>query len=232
MNTNTTLETPLWERYLREGFSFPVPTSTYIPQVSSEKTPHLIWLMEPEEKHNGRWILLGGRAKARKPGRMSSSGVRLLPSFQTPMQCLRAEFTEEAGGAGATMISPKLWAIKCDPNSGLRKTTLGKLTHNTCPEPLRNVPVFGHYGVPDSIFTGGVKGTPHPNDGEAKGFFKYDVRKVEVTASEQESKFGANHDLIVAVYRLELAGCQINKAEAFSDLTKLRRTLPKLLAAL
>ncbi len=130
------------------------------------------------------------------------------------------------------MISPKLWAVKCDPNSGLRKTTLGKLTHSTCPEALRNVPVFGHYGVPDSIFLGAVEGTPHPNDGEAKGFFKYDVRNIQITATEEESKFGANHDLILAVYRLELAGCRIDKAEAFSDLAKLRRKLPKLLAAL
>lgn len=128
------------------------------------------------------------------------------------------------------MIRPRLWAVKCDPNSGLRKSTLGKLTHYTCPRALRNAPVFGHYGLPDSIFIGGVKGIPFPNDGEAKGFFVYDVRQIEVAASEEESKFGANHDLILAVYRLELAGIRIDKSLAFSDLKKLRKDLPKLLA--
>jgi hypothetical protein len=231
MKSNPTLETPLWELYLREGFSFPVPTSTCIPLVSSAN-PNLIWLMEPEEKHRGRWILVGGRAKARKPGRKSCTGAPLLPSFQSPLQCLRAEWTEEAGGKGARLILPKLWAVKCDPNSGLRKSTLGKLTHNTCPPALRNAPVFGHYGLPDSIFVAAIKGTPHPNDGEAKGFFKYDVRQIEVAATEEESKFGGNHDLILGVYRLDLAGYPIDKGEAFSDLKKLRKTLPKMLARL
>src|SRR4029453_11739283 len=133
-------------------------------------------------------------------------GGRVELPAQDHMTCALVEWDQEAGGKGAILVNPRLWAVKTDPKADIRESTLGKLTHELCPEELRAVPVHGHYGVPDCLYIAPVLGTPAPKDGEAKRCFYFDIRELDVTETMEQSRFGANHDLILEVYRLSLLG--------------------------
>jgi hypothetical protein len=192
-------------------FSLAVPTSSIIAYHPDDK--YLVAVLEQAEKHRGRLTIAGGKIE--------------LPR-QNARQCAVEEFDQECGGKGCTLDDIKLWAIKTDPYSDVRESKLGKLTHNLCPELLRDVPVIGHYGAPDHIYTASAIGTPYPKDGEAKQCFFFDVRTIEITADEKDSKFGAQQDLYLAVYRLYLDGRAV-EPDDFVDFNALRHKLPGLL---
>src|SRR4029453_19392287 len=115
-------------------FSISVPTSTVI--AIDPGDPYRVCVIEQVKKHGGRLTLVGGRVE--------------LPA-QDHMTCALVEWDQEAGGKGAILVNPRLWAVKTDPKADIRESTLGKLTHELCPEELRAVPVHGHYGVPDRL---------------------------------------------------------------------------------
>jgi ADP-ribose pyrophosphatase YjhB (NUDIX family) len=188
-------------------FSIAVPTSTIIATLKGD--PFKVCVIEQNTKHQGRLTLVGGRVN--------------LPS-QNHRDCALAEWTEEVGGQGATLKNLRLWAVKTDPSSDVRPSTLGKLTHNSCPEALRDQPATGHYGAPDCIYTAVVEGKPHPNDDEAKSAIFIDVRELVVTPCEEQSKFGAQHDLILAVFRRHLEGRPVQAGD-FADFRSLRAML-------
>jgi hypothetical protein len=196
------------------SFSFAVPTSSVIARGPS--SPFEVCVIEQTKKHNSRLTLVGGRVE--------------LPR-QTHLSCICDEWEQEAGGKGAKIEGVSLWAIKTDPYSDVRISTLGKLTHDTCPVEHRDLPVTGHYGVPDHLYLATVSGTPYPKDGEAKRCFFFDVRNLKITDDEKDSQFGAQHDLVLAVYRLFLSGRAV-VADDFADFVALRKKLPALLAAL
>ncbi len=188
-------------------FSISVPTSTIIAATAHD--PHKVWVIEQAKKHRKRMTLVGGRVE--------------LPR-QTHLQCAFEEWGQEAGGKGATLIDLQLFATKTDPYSDVRPSTLGKLTHETCAPELRDVEVTGHYGAPDEIYWGRVDGEASPKDGEAKQCLLIDVRDIRCTETEEESRFGAQHDLILIVYRLFLYGRSVDK-EDFSNFSALRARL-------
>jgi hypothetical protein len=191
-------------------FSLAVPTSSVI--AVDPKDPFKVCVIEQNGKHNGRLTLVGGKVE--------------MPA-QSHLQCAYDEWDQEAGGKNAKLIDLTLWAIKTDEHSDVRSSTLGKLTHNFCPPELANTPVIGHYGAPDYIYVGKVDGIPYPLDGEAKQCLFIDVRDVIVTATESESGYGAQHDLILVVYRLSLEGRPVDSRD-FSDFRALRETLRNL----
>jgi hypothetical protein len=184
-----------------------VPTSSIIAVRAND--PYKVCVIEQNGKHNDRLTLVGGKV--------------IMPE-QTHEQCAYEEWDQEAGGRSAKLKGLSLWAVKTDEHSDVRPTTLGKLTHDLCPAELRTLPVVGHYGAPDYIYLANVEGEPYPLDGEAKQCIFIDVREVEVTETEKESRFGAQHDLILAVYRLYLEGRPVDNRD-FSDFTLLRRML-------
>jgi hypothetical protein len=153
-------------------------------------------------------------------------GGRVELPGQTHDQCVVAEFAQEAGGKDATLTNLQLWAIKTDPQSDVRESTLGKLTHKTCPRELADVPVVGHYGAPDYIYLADVVGEPYPCDGEATKCEFVDVRQITCTETEAESLYGAQQDLVLIVYRMFLQGRQV-EIEDFTDFQKLRAKLLK-----
>lgn len=193
-------------------FSIAVPTSSII--AIHKDDPYKVYVIEQSEKHRGRLTLVGGKLEMPR---------------QNHLQCALEEWNQEAGGVGAKLFDTALWAIKTDEYSDVRQSTLGRLTADTCPEDLRAVPAIGHYGAPDYIYLAKVDGTPYPSDGEAKQCLSIDVRDIELTATENESRFGAQHDLILLVYRLSLAGRPVSNQD-FTDFDKLRRDLPQLLS--
>jgi hypothetical protein len=187
-----------------QRFSISVPTSTVIAVDPGD--PFKVCVIEQVKKHNRRLTLVGGRVEL--PG-------------QNFLDCALAEWDQEAGGAGAILVNPVLWAVKTDPQADVRDSTLGKLTHETCEQGLRAVPVRGHYGVPDCLYVAPVLGTPAPKDGEAKSCFFFDIRDLDVTETSEQSRFGANHDLILEVYRLHLLGRPV-QPDDFADSRRLR----------
>lgn len=191
------------------SFSMAVPTSTVIGR--HPQNPYLVCVITHARKHRRRKTLVGGRVEL--PG-------------QTHDQCVVAEFGQEAGGKGATLTNIKLWAIKTDPNSDVRESTLGKLTHETCAPELADLPVLGHYGAPDHIYLADVLGEPFPFDGEATKCEFVDVRQIACTETEAESLYGAQQDLVLIVYRMYLEGRQV-EIEDFTDFQKLRAMLLK-----
>lgn len=188
-------------------FSIVVPTSSVI-AVSADDA-YKAWVIEQNGKHKGRLTLVGGKV--------------IMPE-QTHEQCALEEWDQEAGGKGAKLHDVKLWAVKTDAHSDVRQATLGKLTHDLCPESLRATVVTGHYGCPDYLYLAKVEGEPFPFDGEAKSCKLIDVRDVPWTETEAESRYGAQHDLILMVYRLWLSGRPVD----VSDLTDFRALRAKL----
>lgn len=195
-------------------FSIVVPTSSVIAVKPEDR--YKVCVIEQNGKHKGRLTLVGGKV--------------IMPA-QTHLECALDEWDQEAGGKQAKLHDVALWAVKTDAHSDVRPATLGKLTHDLCPEELRATPVTGHYGCPDYIYVAAVKGEPYPFDGEAKSCKFIDVRDVPWTATEAESRYGAQHDLILMVYRLHLAGRPVEIGD-FADFRALREKLRDLLAAL
>jgi hypothetical protein len=195
-------------------FPYLVPTSSLIAVHPDD--PFQVCVIEQTQKHKGRLTLVGGRVEMHR---------------QNHLQCALEEWGQEAGGLGATLVAPKLWAIKTDAYSDVRPSTLGKLTHGLCSEHLLETPVIGHYGAPDYIYVATVNGTPSPKDGEAKRCLFVDVRSIPCTATEEESRFGAQHDLVLLLYRLHLAGRAVSNAD-LADFKELRIKLPPFLANL
>lgn len=193
------------------SLSFVVPTSSII--AVHPTNAFLVNVIEQTEKHNGRLTIVGGRI--------------VLP-HQSPLQCACEEWDQEAGGKGAKLRNLRLWAIKTDAYSDVRASKLGKLCNYTCEDDHNDIPVTGHYGCPDHLFLATVDGIPHPNDGEAKRCFYYDVRDIEITEDHKDSKFGAQQDLILAVYRLALERGRSVKVDDFVNLVALRQKLLKL----
>ncbi len=192
-----------------------VPTSTVIAR--HKKNPYLVTTLVPVEKHKNRNVACGGR----------------IEPDQTPETCIVTEYEQEMGGKGSFIENVRLFAIRTDATGDIRvnpKVTLGKLSFDQCPEENRSLQVAGHYGVPDHIFIADVEGEPSPNDHEAKECVWVDIRKIVVTATEEESTFGAQHDLVLIVYRLYLAGRDV-EVDDFVDLNQLRRKLPALIEA-
>lgn len=194
-------------------FSISVPTSSVI--AVSPSDPYQVCVIEQNGKHKGRLTLVGGKVSMPK---------------QTHLECALEEWDQEAGGKQAKLSEVALWAVKTDEHSDVRPATLGKLTHDLCPEELRSLPVIGHYGAPDYLYLAKVEGEPFPFDGEAKSCKFIDVRDVKWTATEAESRYGAQHDLILMVYRLYLAGRPVDNRD-FADFRALRANLRDLLAA-
>lgn len=195
-------------------FSIVVPTSSVI-AVSADDA-YKAWVIEQNGKHKGRLTLVGGKV--------------IMPE-QTHEQCALEEWDQEAGGKGAKLHDVKLWAVKTDAHSDVRQATLGKLTHDLCPESLRATVVTGHYGCPDYLYLAKVEGEPFPFDGEAKSCKLIDVRDVPWTETEAESRYGAQHDLILMVYRLWLS-CRPVDVSDFTDFRALRAKLRDLLSNL
>lgn len=193
-------------------FSIVVPTSSVI--AVSPVDPYQVCVIEQNGKHKGRLTLVGGKV--------------IMPE-QTHEQCALDEWDQEAGGKSAKLVDVSLWAIKTDAHSDVRSATLGKLTHDRCPEELRSTVVTGHYGCPDYLYLAKVEGEPFPFDGEAKSCKFIDVRDVAWTATEAESRYGAQHDLILMVYRLWLSGRPVDLSD-FADFRALRAKLRDLLA--
>ena len=188
--------------------SFPVPTCSTI--AVSPTDAFKVNLIEQTEKHKGRFTIVGGRQE--------------LP-LQSAEQCARDEYDQEAGGKGSTLRNLRLWTVKTDPNSDVRQSTLGKLCNYTCAPEHNDIPVIGHYGTPDYLWLATVEGTPHPKDGEAKRCFYFDVRDIVITENEKDSKFGAQQDLILAVYRYALErGRQVETSD-FANFVNLRERL-------
>lgn len=193
---------------------FPVPTSTII--AYSPDDPYLVWLIEQAVKHKGRWTLVGGRCTL--PG-------------QDHETCILEEWAQEAGGKGAVLKHLRPWIIKNDRAADPRKTTLGKVTDNQCPKRLINQAVLGLYGCPDQIYLGQVEGEPYPSDGEAKRCFIFDTRELVITETAEESKFGANHDVVLGLYRRWLDGRKIDVYdEAITSVADIRQSLLQLQA--
>ncbi len=195
------------------SFSISVPTSSVIAHLADD--PFKVCVIEQTVKHKGRLTLVGGKVE--------------LPR-QSHFACAIDEWDQEAGGLGATLSGVRLWAVKTDPYSDVRPSTLGKLTHDLCPEELRSTPCIGHYGTPDHIFTASVVGTPAPKDGEAKRCFFFDVRDLQIGADESESRFGAQHDIVLAIYLLHLLGRPVER-EDMTDFKRLRSVLPAMFEA-
>lgn len=191
------------------------PTATVIAAESAE--PHFVWVLKPTNKHNGRLVLPGGKIE--------------LQAHQSPRQCALDEFDQEAGGNGACLQNLKLFAVRTDPYGDVRSVSLAKVTNESGPEQDQDKTVVAFYGTADSVFLGEVIGTPAPKDGEAKQFYRIDVREIECAATPDESKFGAQHDLILLLYRLYLSGRPV-ALEDLEDLTALRAKLPTLIAKL
>ena len=83
----------------------------------------------------------------------------------------------------------------------------------------------GLYGSPDAVYIARVKGTPYPNDGEAKQCIWFDVRELVITETADESKFGAQHDLLLGLYRRFLDRKFHGTHEMLTDMNDLRRSL-------
>lgn len=196
-------------------FPFLVPTSTVIALHPDD--PYKVCVIEQTSKHGGRLTLVGGRREMHQ---------------HTHQQTAIAEWAEEAGGKGATLFDVKLWAVKTDEHSDVRETTLGKVTFNRCPESMADQPVVAHYGAPDFIYLAKVQGEPFPSDGEASQCLFIDIRNIPTpTDDERQSPFGAQHDLILLVYLLELQGRSLANTD-FADFVQLRKTLTKLISQL
>lgn len=190
---------------------FPVPTSTAIAYHKDD--PYRVYCIEQAVKHNGRLTLIGGR--------------RELPA-QNHRTCIEEEWVQEAGGKGATLSRLTQFLTKSDPFADPRQTTLGKVTSNQCPKELSNQPVLGLYGCPDVIFLAQVEGEPYPNDGEAKQCVLIDIRDLVITETAEQSKFGAQHDLLLGLYRRYLDRKFQTTHELLEDLTEVRQSLLKI----
>lgn len=190
----------------RPEFSFFVPTSTVIARHPND--PYLVAVIEHAQKHSGRLTLVGGK----RSGNTSHA------------QCAVEEWGQEAGGENATLLNPHLWAVKTDVNADIRVVTLKKASDGFCPAELNDVLVAAHYGYPDYLYVADVQGNPAPKDGEAKSARWIDVRTLSVAATPEESAFGAQHDLILAVYRYYLDGRPV-ELEDFTDCVALRQKL-------
>jgi len=191
-----------------KSFPFLVPTSTVIALHPDD--PYKVCVIEQTSKHAARLTLVGGRREMER---------------HTHEQTAIAEWSEEAGGKGATLVDIRLWAVKTDANSDVRETTLGKVTFDRCPESMRDQPVVAHYGAPDYIYLAKVEGEPFPSDGEASQCLFIDIRDIP-TPSEDEcrSSFGAQHDLILLSYLLELQGYPVSNTD-LADFVALRKKL-------
>lgn len=171
---------------------------------------HMVCVIEHyKTKHDGRLTIVGGRV--------------VIPKQVHP-DAADEEFTQEVGGMGAILEERQPWAVKTDPYSDIRLSTFGKLTHGQCRPEHSDIVVRGHYGCPDVIYTAVVNGTPWPNDHEAVRAFFTDVFEIRITETPEESKFGAQHDLYLAVYALYLKGRPVDISD-FADLKALRAKL-------
>jgi len=193
-------------------FPISIPTSTII--ACDGMDPYQVCVIEQAKKHRRRKTLVGGK-------------LELPPSTsqicrQSFLDCAHKEWAEEAGGQGAILVAPELWAVRTDPYGDVREVTLSKACNELPPDDIKARPVIGHYGCPDCIFLAVVHGTPAPRDGEAKQCFFLDVRDIRITRTEEESQFGAQHDLILVLYRHYLQGRAPTFAD-LSDFTALRR---------
>lgn len=187
----------------------PVPTSTIIPHHFDD--PYKVYLIEQAVKHDGKQTLVGGRREF--PG-------------QSHAECAIDEWDQEAGGKGATLINLRFWLDKKDLSVDVRKGTLGQFAGKTCPKHLVNEPAIGLYGSPDAIYIAAVQGTPHPKDGEAKQCLLMDVRDLVITETAEQSKFGAQHDLLLGLYRYYLDKNQyVGSGTNLEDMSKLRTFL-------
>ena len=196
-------------------FPFLVPTSTVIALHPDD--PFKVCVIEQAWKHASRLTLVGGRREMHQ---------------HTHAETAVTEWAEEAGGKGAKLVDLKLWAVKTDAHSDVRETTLGKVTFGRCPESMADQPVVAHYGAPDFIYIGKVDGEPFPSDGEASQCLFIDIRNIPTpTDDERKSPFGAQHDLILLVYLLELHGRPMTNVD-FADFRHLRMTLAKLISEL
>ncbi len=192
---------------------FPVPTSTVI--AYHQHDPYKVWVIEQAKKHRGRLTLVGGRCEL--PG-------------QSHETCITEEWQQEAGGNGPDGIAAELTCLqyfltKNDRFADPRETTLGKLTSGKCPKKLLNQPVLGLYGSPDAIYLGRVIGTPYPNDGEAKQCLLFDIRELVITETADQSKFGAQHDLLLGLYRRFVDRKFHGTNEMLTDMNELRSSL-------
>lgn len=187
---------------------YPVPTSTVI--AYEKNNPYLVYVIRQAKKHMKRLTLVGGRCE--------------LPE-QSHLDCIRDEWIQEAGGKGATLKRLRHWASKTDRYADPRESTLGKLAGKNCPTHLINEPALGLYGSPDEIYLAEVNGTPHPSDGEATECLAFDVRDIRITTEPVDSQFGAQHDLVLALYCRHLAKHIRIIHEDLSDMAKLRLTL-------
>lgn len=189
------------------AFPIAVPTCTVL--AVSDQDRFKVGVIEQQvEKHGGRMTLVGGK----------------LTGNITPEQCADEEFFEEAGGGDAKITRKVLWTTKTDRLADVRVVTLKKATDGLCPAHLADTKVLAMYGVPDFIFIATVTGEMAPKDGEARRCLWLDVRDVRITRDPAHSKFGAQHDLLIAAYRRFLEGTEVDAAD-LADLVAFRSKL-------
>ncbi len=189
--------------------SIGVATSTVIALDANDA--FRVCLIQQAKKHRQRKTLVGGK----RTGSDSHEDTAI------------GEFSQEAGGENATLRNVRLWAVKTDRLADVRTVSLGRATDDLCPPELASLEVIAHYGYPDYIYTAVVEGTPAPKDGEAKNVVWMDVRDIVITEREEDSTFGAQHDLILAAYRYALEGDSRigDLAIHLSDMNSLRTLL-------
>lgn len=188
--------------------SIGVSTSTVIAVDPGD--PFRVCLIQQAKKHRERKTLVGGKRTGGDSHEETAVG----------------EFFQEAGGKGAQLEDVRLWAIKTDRLADVRTVTLGRATDDLCPSELRDLEVVAHYGYPDYFYVASVVGTPYPKDGEAKAVVWMDVRDIVITEREEDSQFGAQHDLVLALYRYTLEGRSLGDlAILLADCKALRKLL-------
>lgn len=186
-----------------------VPTSTIIAR-RAEDDWFNVCVIKHSAKHRQRITLIGGKRTGEA----------------THEDTAKEEFAQEVGGLDATIHGLSLWAVKSDRLCDVREVTLGRVTDEHCPPHLSDIKVTAYYGYPDYIYTGVIEGTPSPNDGEAQDVTWIDVRDIVITEHEEDSQFGAQHDLVLALYRwwVEHFG-GLDENRLLSDFKQLRATL-------
>ncbi len=148
-----------------------------------------------------------------------------------PITQLHEEWKEEAGGRQAQLDRLNLWAVRCDPFSNTRYIPLSRATDGQCSPELSDLTVRAFCEMPEMIYTALVFGDPAPipgPDAEAERCEWIDTRGLVITEREEDSRFGVQHDLVLAVYRWGQEGKWHLTPSDFLNTDELRQRLLKM----
>jgi ADP-ribose pyrophosphatase YjhB (NUDIX family) len=212
----------IWFQCLaKPWWSVALPTSTAI-LVKEGGDPGTITAIKwDQSKEGGRLAVPGGKVN--------------LFLRESHVDCIRRELAEELG-SDLRVAKIEMLFTKTDIYSANRPpVSLAKALEDSGRRWLKSlrwitrwIPVDGRYGTPDVIYLVTYSGTPQCTK-EARKIVPFNVRDIEIAADPNKSKWGANHDLIVGLYRLYIEGKTLNWNQLLSDLTALRIELPHLL---